>query len=394
MKRYTLLAAALLITLFAGCKSDPTFKISGSVAGAKDKVLYLEHEGLQGTTLVDSVKLDEKGDFKFTEDLPEYPDFYRLRLEKQRIPFVVDSMNYDIVINTDVQSFATSYSVTGSLATEQIREIWLANLDANVMISRLRDSFNEHIIDEETFIVKRDSVLDEYKSVATKYIYNFPGSSVAYFALFQQVNGQLIFNLYDPIDFKAFGAVANVMNSYYPENPRTKHLYDLTLRALAVIRQARDLGQSAQELSNAVKDEKEVQEIGYIDFTLPDMNGDNIQLSSVVQQSAATLLCFTTMDAEWSGQMNQVLGLLYREYSSKGLSIYQVGLDSDNHIWRTSVAQLPWINVQDKHGVYSNLVGLYNVNTLPTIYLINSQGEIETRVVSLEELPDQIERIL
>ena len=43
-------------------------------------------------------------------------------------------------------------------------------------------------------------------------------SAAAYFALFQQIDGLLFFDLYDKNDSKAYGAVATSFDHYYPES--------------------------------------------------------------------------------------------------------------------------------------------------------------------------------
>ena len=45
------------------CHNEPAFKVEGTVSGAADKMLYLEHTSLEGIVQVDSVKLDEDGTF-------------------------------------------------------------------------------------------------------------------------------------------------------------------------------------------------------------------------------------------------------------------------------------------------------------------------------------------
>ena len=82
---------------------------------------------------------------------------------------------------------------------------------------------------------------EAYKDVARKYIYSAPMSAAAYFALFQQIDGLLFFDLYDKNDSKAYGAVATSFDHYYPESPRAKHLYNLALQSIKVIRSQRPM---------------------------------------------------------------------------------------------------------------------------------------------------------
>ncbi len=99
------LSMGLLVMLSSCNGGDNKFRIQGTITGAVGKTLFLEHQGLTAIEPIDSVVLDERGKYKMGGEAPEYPEFYRLRLEKQVIPFSVDSIE-TITINSDAQSFA------------------------------------------------------------------------------------------------------------------------------------------------------------------------------------------------------------------------------------------------------------------------------------------------
>ncbi len=68
---------------------------------------------------------------------------------------------------------------------------------------------------------------------------------------------------------------------------------------------------------------------------------------------------------------------LYNNTLRKDLEIYQVSLDADEHYWKTSAANLPWVCVRDGNGVYSTNVAVYNVRQVPSIFLINRNNELK-----------------
>ena len=53
----------------------------------------------------------------------------------------------------------------------------------------------------------------------------------------------------------------------------------------------------------------------------------------------------------------------------RGLEVYQISLDADEHFWKTSADNLPWICVRDPQGVYSTYLSLYGVTGLPATFL-------------------------
>lgn len=372
----------LCMFFLSACNNSSDFTVKGVVAGADGQLMYLENVGISNVVTLDSIKLAPGGKFKFTEKRPEYPDFYRLRLNNQLINFAVDSTE-TISFVADAGTFATSYSVEGSENSKAIKAITLAQLDANQAISRLRKEYEDKMISDTTFRMKVLAAADAYKEVARKYIYSAPMSTAAYFALFQQIDGLLFFDLYDRKDVKAYGAVATSYNHTYPESPRSKHLYNLTLQSMKVLRAQRPV-----DYSNV-----ETKEISFLDIELPDVRGEVVKLSTVAP-GKVVLINFTAYQTEWSPALNMALGELYTKYHDQGLEIYQVSLDSDFHFWRNGASNLPWVTVHDPQSVYSQVAGLYNVKQLPALFILDRKGNLVKRVEDVKKLEADVKAVL
>ena len=372
----------LCMFLFSACNNSSDFTVKGVVAGADGQLMYLENVGISNVVTLDSIKLAPGGKFKFTEKRPEYPDFYRLRLNNQLINFAVDSTE-TISFVADAGTFATYYSVEGSENSKAIKAITLAQLDANQAISRLRKEYEDKMISDTTYRTKVLAAADAYKEVARKYIYSAPMSTAAYFALFQQIDGLLFFDLYDRKDVKAYGAVATSYDHAYPESPRSKHLYNLTLQSMKVLRAQRPV-----DYSNV-----ETKEISFLDIELPDVRGEVVKLSTVAP-GKVVLINFTAYQTEWSPALNMALGELYTKYHDQGLEIYQVSLDSDFHFWRNGASNLPWVTVRDPQSVYSQVAGLYNVKQLPALFILDRKGNLVKRVEDVKKLETDVKAVL
>lgn len=372
----------LCMFFFSACNNSSDFIVKGVVAGADGQFMYLENVGISNVVTLDSIKLAPGGKFKFTEKRPEYPDFYRLRLNNQLINFAVDSTE-TISFVADAGTFATSYSVEGSENSKAIKAITLAQLDANQAISRLRKEYEDKMISDTTYRMKVLAAADAYKEVARKYIYSAPMSTAAYFALFQQIDGLLFFDLYDRKDVKAYGAVATSYNHTYPESPRSKHLYNLTLQSMKVLRAQRPV-----DYSNV-----ETKEISFLDIELPDVRGEVVKLSTVAP-GKVVLINFTAYQTEWSPALNMALGELYTKYHDQELEIYQVSLDSDFHFWRNGASNLPWVTVHDPQSVYSQVAGLYNVKQLPALFILDRKGNLVKRVEDVKKLEADVKAVL
>lgn len=372
----------LCMFFLSACNYSSDFTVKGVVAGADGQLMYLENVGISNVVTLDSIKLAPGGKFKFTEKRPEYPDFYRLRLNNQLINFAVDSTE-TISFVADAGTFATFYSVEGSENSKAIKAITLAQLDANQAISRLRKEYEDKMISDTTYRMKVLAAADAYKEVARKYIYSAPMSTAAYFALFQQIDGLLFFDLYDRKDVKAYGAVATSYNHTYPESPRSKHLYNLTLQSMKVLRAQRPV-----DYSNV-----ETKEISFLDIELPDVRGEVVKLSTVAP-GKVVLINFTAYQMEWSPALNMALGELYTKYHDQGLEIYQVSLDSDFHFWRNGASNLPWVTVHDPQSVYSQVAGLYNVKQLPALFILDRKGNLVKRVEDVKKLETDVKAVL
>ena len=368
--------------MIGGCSNSGKFTVKGVVAGAAGQFLYLENTGVTPILTMDSIKIKADGKFSFTKPRPSYPDFYRLRLKNQTIHFSVDSTE-TISFTADAHNFSTSYMVEGSENGKAIKEIALAQLDANQEIKKLRDSYGMNLIPDSIYQKNFENAVKLYKETATKYIFAVPMSPTAYFALFQQIDGLWLFDPYDREDSKAYAAVATSYKAFNPENPRSKQLETLALQSLKVIRGER---QKAIDPTN-------VNEIDYIDIELPDINGENIRLSDVAK-GKAVLINFTVYRAEWSPEFNIKLNELYSKYSERGFEIFQISLDNDIHFWKNAVSSIPWIGVYDPQSVYSSVAAIYNVRQIPALFLINKKGEMVKRIESADTLENDIKGAL
>ena len=379
-KRFVHIGAVLCVVslVLAACKRQADFTVEGVVSGADGQVMYLENVGVSSVETLDSVRLTAAGEFRFERPRPAYPDFYRLRLNNQLINFSIDSTE-TISFVADAETFATSYRVEGSENCKAIKNITLAQLDANQAIGRARRAYEADQLADTAYARQVEEAVGAYKEVARRYIYSAPMSAAAYFALFQQIDGLLLFDLYDKEDSKAYGAVATSLDHFYPESPRAKHLYNLALQSIKVIRSQRPVN----------LDNVEREEVGYVDIELPDIHGVNQKLSALAPGNIV-LLNFTAYMSEWSPALNMALGELYVEYHDKGLEVYQVSLDGDVHFWKNAASNLPWTCVRDPQTVYSQVAALYNVKQLPVIFVLDRSGNLVKRVDDMKNLAAEV----
>jgi alkyl hydroperoxide reductase subunit AhpC len=103
------------------------------------------------------------------------------------------------------------------------------------------------------------------------------------------------------------------------------------------------------------------------------------------------LLDFHVFATRNSTQRIMQLRGLYNKYHAQGLEIYQVSLDENEHFWKTQTANLPWISVRDESG---NSANLYNVQSIPTFFLITKDNVLYKRDVQIKDLDAEIKSLL
>ena len=230
MKKNVYFLLALLLIGLSACDNAPKFKVQGEINGAEDKMLYLEASGLDGIVALDSAKLGSSGSFSFAQKRPESPEFYRLRLDNKVINFAVDSTE-TVSVKAEINDFATAYRIEGSENNLKIKELVLLQADLQKDVDKLGQNRNIPAgIAQDSLL----AMVNNYKNkVKREYIFAAPNMPYAYFALFQSLNGYMIFDpLTNKEDVKCFAAVATSLNNAYPHADRSRNLYNMVIKGM------------------------------------------------------------------------------------------------------------------------------------------------------------------
>ncbi len=376
MKKWIFLCAiAVAVT---SC-NDRRFTIGGDVADADGQMLYLESLATGRAVVLDSVKLDSKGSFKFTQDAPQYPEFYQLRLNGALVHFAVDSTE-TLTFSARAADFADGYELTGSDECTKMRIV----VDESGKLKRRINELNQAVADKsdrvETLRAEAMQALAEYKEKMLNLVLENPASVTSYYIVFQRINGNAVFDPYDANDRKLIAAVATAFDMRYPESVRAKQLKDMTLAAMVAERAAQQTAQSI-----------EAQSTSYIDVNLYDLRGRKQVLSDYVKKNRVVLLSFTAYQTEYSPAYNMKLAELYKRYKNRGFEIYQISLDTDEQAWKVAADNLPWVCVRDPQSAYSQNASVYNVKTLPTCFVIDKNDGIVKRIEKVNEIEGAIQ---
>ena len=210
----------------------------------------------------------------------------------------------------------------------------------------------------------------------------------SYYALFQTLQvgrtNTLIFNpRNNKEDVKVFAAVATSWDTYYPNAERGKNLHNIAIQGMKDIRII-ESQMAAQQI-----DASKVQVNGVIELSLQDNKGITRRLTDL--KGKVVLLDFHLFAGEQSTKRIMMLREIYNKYHAAGLEIYQVSVDPDEHFWKTSTAALPWISVRDEKG---QSVAKYNIQSIPTFFLIDRSNTLRARDVQIKDLDTAIKELL
>ena len=384
MKHIFKVAAVILAAITAASCSNNKFNVEGQIANAGDSVLYFENVGLEGIQVLDSVKLGGDGNFAFSGDPTEAPEFYRLRIADQIINVSIDSTE-TVQIKAEYPGMAANYTVSGSDNCEKIRELTMKQMDlqAKAIAIQQNTALGVKVIGDSI-----QSLINVYKDdVMKNYIYKEPNKAYAYFALFQTIGQWLIFNpRTEKEDIRAFAAVATSWDTYYPHAERGQNLHNIAIEGM---KNQRIVAAQNQDLE---VDASKVSEAGVLDIALTDNRGQMRHLTDLKGQ--VVLLDFHIFAMDESPARILMLRELYNKYHAQGFEVYQVSLDPDEHFWKQQTAALPWVNVRDADGVNSQRLMLYNVQSIPDFFLIDRGNNIVSRAANIKDLEAEIKKLL
>ncbi len=367
-----------LSLMFSSCEMNNKNIVKGEIEGAFKDTLFLEQVELGKISIVAHKVLPKNGSFQFKFPISDEALYMRLRLHSSSIYLIVDSLQH-IKVYSNKNTFGINDSIVGSVSSQKAQRVVQQVNNATQSLTVLDTQLQQSLISSSDYISAAEKVFLDLKAFLRSTIFEDTRSSVAYFSLFQQINGYYLFDSFDEKDIKVYAAVATPMQVHFPNSPRTKNIEDKVHKAM-------QRKKSMQERTLNTEFGK-----SFIDFELPDINGKKKLFSSLLGK--ATILDFSLYHSETAYAHNIMLQELHRIYAKKGLQIVQVSLD-DEAVFKRVANQLPYQILYEQAGLSSVLLSTYNIDIIPTIFLLDKKGDIIAKNISFPVLEDFIKQLL
>ncbi|WP_281631575.1 TlpA disulfide reductase family protein [Flavobacterium luteolum] len=181
-----------------------------------------------------------------------------------------------------------------------------------------------------------------------------------------------------PDSYVAFDLIAELYNNY----DEVKAYYDFLSPKL----KASSRGIALKEKMETMKRGAKGMEI--LNFTLKDVDGKDVNIQSY--KGKYVLIDFWASWCKPCRAENPNVLAAYNKYKDKNFTVLSVSIDDSPEKWKAAIKEdgLPWTQVRDRENKKSKVMDYYNINAIPSTFLIDKNGIIiaqDLRGGALEE---------
>ena len=371
------MAVALAVTLVScGTDKGVATTIRGRFVGSGVDTVYLERvsDNLTTPEAIGRVALADNGGFEFEFGIEEgtSPRFYRLAFEGGRRPVTLVVAPGDNIELESAGDIFLNYEVEGSEESALIKEF---NRDYFTAVDRVA-RIAEGIDSGEGMHRRAYDAACEAMQAQLRFVGTHRDRLAAFYAIRHTAAERYIPQLEGMgITVAHRRALVEGIAERYPDSPY-----------IAILEQEIANDETIIDLS------RNVAEISYPDIVLKDIYNREHRLSSL--DGKVVLLYFWSAVDSVSNNINAELKALYERYHAKGFEVYQVSADADISTWIEAVRQqkLPWISVYG--GTSPDVFSTYNVQGVPTAFLIDRNGDISVPSLKMDALEERVKELI
>ncbi len=368
----------LLIVISCSNKDEVVFKLN--IDGMGNQVAIFQEQRVNGAKILDSLEFNSKGKLTYKVQARQ-PTFYNIELPVSSDLFFLANPGDKITVSASSMGEITNLKIEGSDESILLNELYDSLFETREILKQLRLDYQETDNAEmrEEFSKQYEDLLNGYRKYSMQFVLDNLQSLCCIAALYQEI-GPYEFVFGKKRDLQFFKLVTDSLNKYYPKH---RHVQALT-RNFTSMMESIQLEKLLSQAENV--------KVGLPSIKLPTMEGDMISLTEM-DKKYVLLNFYNGADASVAKIFPQ-LNRVYANFSDKGFGIYNVYLGKSTENWKQIVKFeeiSKWTNVADTSFPYSKSLVAYNVEAIPSNYLL----DLETKSVLLKDVsPVRLNQIL
>jgi len=379
MKKLVVFVCLSIIAFSCSKVGKDEYIISGTAKGienGKTVILQTQDESGMITLSVDTVKVENekfeiKGKIKepamHTLFFPDYKNGFSLIVENGEInvEVVKDSMQNSKISGTYNNDEFQSFNEKAA----KVQKKMIAFQNKNMSVFRAAQEKKDTVTINK-LVKENNAFQDELKKMLDEYPASHPKSFISLYMLNMKFNSP-------DFDIAKFKKEFNSLDE-----------------SLKTSKPGKKIQEQIKNIENPKKTNTNPQSKVAPDFSAKSPDGKVISLKQSLGK--VTIIDFW---ASWCGpcrKENPSVVAMYNELHSKGLNIVGVSLDEDLEEWKKAIAKdkITWVQVSNLKKWADPIAKLYNVEQIPSTFILDSKGNIVAQDLRGEELKAKVNELL
>lgn len=341
--------------MLAACHSN-SYKIVGTVEGLNDgDTLFLTRDFQSGIPSDTLIVKDGRFSMSGETDSVYLCMVYSANRNELNAPFFIESGG----ITINIKETPGASRVGGTLCNDQWQQLNDSVMSIGMEINRIAEHVYGNNLNQEEqqqAMAKIEKLNQRFADVVIKKAERNIDNEFGYFLL-----------------------------TYYPEEIIDN---ETRSRLIQLLPDAMKQRPAIQDILSEIKSIAASSDMTLTPFSLPSLDGTELDIMSVVKQNRITIIDFW---ASWCGPCRQEMPFmveLYQNYHERGLGIVGVSLDSNHDAWQQATKQLGivWPQMSDLKGWDNAAAQMFHVNSIPHTIVVNNNGKILKRGLRGEDL--------
>ncbi len=382
---------SLLILVFSCSRTEDgtVTVITGEFSAHPEEYVYLEEIKVHDVIMLDSIKANDRGDFKFR--LKQKQDgFYLVKTTKDDSYLVLQlNRGEKVEVDSDSVVFLNGYSVTGSPGSILLLDFEMFMSIQKARIDSLYEVFTREQYQPDFLDVKRqlDSIyqviVDNQKIYVREFIEEHPSSLATLLVVNRKLGRAEVLD--EDEDFEYFHKLDSALMIRYPDND---HALDNHERVEKIRLRKFDRFEAEKKMQIGMKAPN---------IVMKDTADNFVSLRDIGFNGNDYVVIYFW--AGWnakSRQDNKTLVSLYNEFRKYKIEIFGVSLDENKKVWIGAIKldKLPWIQGSDLLALNSPVMKAYNLSSeLPFYYIVDNKRDILYKDKDLNKIIEKLKEL-